>query len=102
MEYFHAAKSLGLSKGKILSKVVWKNIQPKFYSNLSSIHSQAWLVILVYEFIGGVVGIGSVYRLAYNFNDVFAIISLGIFISLLIMTVNVLIKIVIAKIIFWN
>jgi ABC-type nitrate/sulfonate/bicarbonate transport system permease component len=101
-EYIDSAKSLGLSDNKIISKVIWPNIKPKFYSNLSSLHLQLWSVILIYEFVGGIVGIGSIYRLAYIYNDLVAIFALAIFVSLILLFVNSLIKYFISKLIFWQ
>ena len=101
-EYIDSSKSLGVSKSDIFSHVIWNNIKPYFYSHISILHSQLWIVILTYEFIGGVVGIGSIYKLAYSYNDLVAIISLGIFISLLILAVNSLIKFFVSKLIFWH
>jgi len=101
-EYIHSAKSLGLSNGKILQKVIWKNIKPKVYNNISSIHTQTWIVVIIYEFIGALNGIGSLYKVAFDYNDLSAIFALGIFIALIILVVNLLIKAVVAKLIFWK
>lgn len=101
-EYIDAAKSLGVSKSKLISKVIWKNIKPKFYSHLTELHSEIWIIVIVYEFIGGTIGIGSIYKLAYIYNDFVAIIALGLFISLIIFTVNCIIKYFVSKIIFWQ
>jgi len=102
LEYIDSAKSLGVSNGKILSKVVWEHIKPKFYGNLITIQKQTWIAVIVYEFIGSTNGIGSVYRLAYDYNDLFAIISLGIFTSIIIVLVNSILKFFIAKLVFWE
>jgi ABC-type nitrate/sulfonate/bicarbonate transport system permease component len=101
-DYIYTAKSLGVSKGQILSKVIWKDLKPNVYDKLISIHTQTWVVVIVYEFVSAVNGIGSVYKLAYDYNDLAAIISLGIFISLVIVSVNSILKIVVAKLIFWK
>ncbi|MBU0475861.1 MAG: ABC transporter permease subunit [Bacteroidetes bacterium] len=101
-EYVEAAKSLGLSKGNIFSKIIWKSIKPNIYSKLIGLHTEVWIVIIIYEFIGSVNGIGSIYRLAYDYKDIFAIISLGIFISIVILTVNAILKFIISKLVFWK
>jgi ABC-type nitrate/sulfonate/bicarbonate transport system permease component len=101
-EYVNSAKSLGLSENQIISKVIWKELQPKIYKNLTSIHAEVWVVVLIYEFVGALNGMGAIYRVAFNYNDLTAIISLGVFISILIFVVNSIIKIVISKLIFWK
>ena len=101
-EYIHTAKSLGLSKGEILTKVLWKNIKPNIYNNLSAIHTQTWVVVIIYEFIGMLNGVGSIYKIAFDYNDLSAIFALGIFIALVILVVNLLIKAVVSKLIFWK
>jgi len=101
-EYIESAESLGLSNRKVLSKVFWKSIKPNFYGKLVKIHTQAWLFVIVYEFIGAVNGVGTIYRLAYDYNDFFAIISLGIFIAILILIINSILNFVISKLVFWE
>ncbi len=101
-EYINTAKSLGLSKGDILSKVIWKNIKPTIYNNLTVIHTQTWVVVIVYEFVGMLNGVGSIYKIAFDYNDLSAIFALGIFIAVVILIVNLLIKIVVSKLIFWK
>lgn len=101
-EYVEAAKSLGLPKGKIFSKIIWKGIEPNIYGKLIRLHTEAWIVIIIYEFIGSVNGIGSIYRLAFDYKDIFAIISLGIFISIIILLVNTILKFIISKLVFWK
>jgi ABC-type nitrate/sulfonate/bicarbonate transport system permease component len=101
-EYVIAAKSLGLSSNQIFSQVIWKSLKPNVYGKLVSIHTGAWVVVIIYEFIGSTNGVGAIYRLAFDYNDLLSIISLGIFISLVILLVNSLIKIVVSKLIFWK
>ncbi|MCF6269246.1 MAG: hypothetical protein L3J41_06030 [Melioribacteraceae bacterium] len=101
-EYILAAKSLGLSKSQILSQIIWKSLKPKVYNNLVPLHTKLWGAVLIYEFIGASIGIGTIYRLAFNYNDLLAIISLGIFISIVILLFNSILKFVVSKLIFWK
>lgn len=101
-EYILTAKSLGLSKNKIFTQVIWKSLKPKIYFKLTSLHVQLWAVVLIYEFVGSSIGMGSIYRLAFNYNDILAILSLGIFISLVIFVINSILNIVVSKLIFWK
>jgi ABC-type nitrate/sulfonate/bicarbonate transport system permease component len=101
-EYVETAKSLGLSNGEVISKVIWKSLKPKVYGNLVKIHNQLWIAVIIYEFIGAVNGIGSVYKITFEYNDLFAIISLGIFISLVVLLLNFILKFVVSKLVFWK
>ena len=101
-EYVQSAKSLGLSDNQIFPKVIWKSLMPKVYNNLIPVHTHLWIAVLIYEFVGSSIGMGAIYRLAFTYNDLLAIISLGIFISLVILIVNSILKIVISKLIFWK
>jgi len=101
-EYVLNAQSLGLSKSQVLTKVIWKDIKPNIYKELITIHTQTWVVVIIYEFISAVNGVGSIYKLAFDYNDLAAIISLGIFLALVILIVNSLLKMVISKLVFWK
>lgn len=101
-EYVLTAKSLGLSSNEIYGKVIWKDIQPSIFSKLTKLHISLWTIILIYEFVGQNEGIGSLYFLAYSYNDIAAIVALGILISLLILIGNMVIKFLYKKIFFWE
>jgi ABC-type nitrate/sulfonate/bicarbonate transport system permease component len=101
-EYILAIKSLGVSENKIYSKVIWKTLQPHYYGKLHYVHLQLWIAVLIYEFISASIGVGAVYRTAFEFNDLSAVIALGIFISLIIWAVNSILKFAISKFIFWE
>jgi len=101
-EYVLSAKSLGLQNNQIFSQVIWKSLKPKVYNSLTRVHTQLWVAVLIYEFVGASIGMGTIYRLAFSYNDLLAIISLGIFISLVILVVNSILKIVVSKLIFWE
>lgn len=101
-EYVLSVKSLGLSSNEIYGKVIWKDLQPSVFNRLTKLHISLWMVILIYEFVGQNEGIGSLYFTAYSYNDIAAIIALGILISLLILIGNMIIKFLYKKIFFWE
>ncbi len=101
-EYVLTAKSLGLNSNEIYSKVIWKDLQPKIFSGLTKLHVSLWMIILIYEFVGQNEGVGSLYFEAYSYNDIAAVIALGVFISLLILVGNMIIKFLYQKIFFWE
>ncbi|NOX64366.1 MAG: ABC transporter permease subunit [Chlorobi bacterium] len=101
-EYVLAARSLGLNKDEIYSKIIWKELQPKIFGGLLKLHVSLWMIVLIYEFVGQTEGVGALYFSAYQYNDIGAIIALGILISLLILIGNMLIKYLNNKIFFWE
>lgn len=101
-EYVLSAKSFGLLNNQIYSDVIWKSLRPKVYNNLTLIHTQLWAAILIYEFVGSSLGMGTIYRLAFSYNDLLAIISLGIFIVLVILIFNSIFNLVVSKLVFWK
>jgi ABC-type nitrate/sulfonate/bicarbonate transport system permease component len=101
-EYVLAARSLGLDKDEIYSKIIWKELQPKVFGGLLKIHLSLWMIVLVYEFVSQTEGVGAVYFSAFQYDDVGAVIALGILISLLILLGNMLIKFLNNKIFFWE
>jgi len=101
-EYVLTAKSLGLSSNEIYGKVIWKDIQPSIFSGLTKLHVSLWMIILIYEFVGQNEGVGSLYFAAYSYNDIAAVMALGILISLLILIGNLIIKYLYQKIFFWE
>ncbi len=101
-EYVLAAKSLGLNKDEIYNRVIWKELQPRIFGRLLKLHVNLWMIVLIYEFIGQTEEVGAIYFSAYRYNDIGAIIALGILISLLVILGNVLIKFLNNKIFFWE
>lgn len=101
-EYVLAARSLGLNKDEIYSRVIWKELQPRIFDGLLKLHVNLWMIVLIYEFIGQTEGVGALYFSAYQYNDIGAIFALGILISLLILIGNILIKYLNNKLFFWE
>jgi len=101
-EHILTAKSLGLNGHELYEKVIWKELQPRIFNKLNNIHVSLWMIILIYEFISQTEGVGSLYFSAYSYNDIGAIFALGIFISLLILIGNLIIKFLFRKIYFWE
>ena len=101
-EFILTAKTLGLEINEIYKKIIWKEIQPKVFDCLIKAHIWLWIIVLVYEFIGGMEGLGSVYHIAFTYNDIAGIIALGLLSSLLILLGNWIINYLRSKIIFWE
>lgn len=101
-EYVDAAKSLGISESKIHSEVIWKSIQPEIFDSLFRLHYYVWVLVLLFEFIGGSEGFGVIYRSLLTFQDLAALFALAILISLLIWLGKFLISFFQKKLIYWE
>ncbi len=99
--YVDTSLSYNISKGK-LAHIIWKDAQPKVYSNLKRVHYYLWALIMIFEFIGTFNGVGSVYYFAHNYNDYAAFFSLAILIAILIWIGDSLIILLKNKLINWE
>lgn len=91
-EYVLVARNLDLPQSKIYKNVIWKSIQPKVFNSLKRTHFYMWVLILIYEFIGGRNGFGGIYNLALSYNDLAALFAMAILISVLIWLGKIIIK----------
>ncbi len=101
-EYIESAKSLGIYESKIYSEVIWKSIQPEIFESLFRLHYYIWVLVLLFEFVGGSDGFGLIYRSLLTFQDLAALFSLAILISLLIWLGKFLIRFFQKKLIYWE
>lgn len=99
--YVDSALSYKVSESK-LSKIIWKDSQPKIYSNLNRIHYYVWTLVMIFEYIGTFNGVGSVYYNAHNYNDYAAFFSLAVLIAFLIWIGDSLIILIKNKLIDWE
>lgn len=101
-EYLDSGRSLGLTGKELHKNVTWKYSLPFIFNELHRLHYYLWVLILIYEFIGSSNGFGGVYNLALSYNDLSAIIMLGIIIALLIWLGNSIIDFIEKKLVFWK
>jgi len=101
-EYIDSANSLGMTKSKIYKNIIYRSVLPSIFIKFKDLHFALWTVILVYEFIGGFSGIGSIYKSTFNYGDVAGIYALAIFISLLVFIGNMVISFINEKVIYWE
>lgn len=100
--YKDAAMSLLIVEKELHKKVVWKHTQPTIFSEMNRLHYYLWVLILIYEFIGGVNGFGSIYIYALDYQDFSAIVMLGIVVALLIWLGNSIIDYFHSRLVFWK
>jgi len=87
---------------KMFSETYWKSILPKLFQHLYRIQIYLWTLILIYEFISESIDVGLVYKNALSYNDLGAIISISIFMSIVVWLSNIILKYVEKKMIYWE
>lgn len=87
---------------RIFSEVYWKSIFPKLYSYLYELQVYLWILILIYEFVSETRGVGFVYKLAFNYNDIGGLFSISIIMSIVLLLCNLFIKNFEKKKIYWS
>ncbi len=101
-EYLDSAKSLNIPNSKIYSEIIWKSIQPDVFNSIFKLHVYIWVLVLVFEFIGGRDGFGLIYRTVFAYNDLAALFALAVLISILIWFGKVLIRLFQNRLIYWE
>lgn len=101
-EFIIAAKGLSADSSKIYRDVYWNSIKPAVFKSLFTAHYYVWTLILVYEFITGFHGLGSIYNLLLSYNDLAGLFALAIINSFLIWIGTVLIGLIKDKLIYWE
>jgi ABC-type nitrate/sulfonate/bicarbonate transport system permease component len=91
-EYILVAKNLGLTPKEISGQVYWKSVQPQFLKYFEKVHILLWSILLAFEFIGNVNGLGKVFQEASADSNLTAIIIFGIIISVFILFGNLIIE----------
>jgi ABC-type nitrate/sulfonate/bicarbonate transport system permease component len=85
-EYVDAVVSLGAGKNFVFDKVSWKFIEPALAESLPDLHFHLWSILIVFEFIKGGSGLGSILRTVVLYRDI-----AGLFVSILIISLLILI-----------
>ncbi len=101
-EYIDAAVSLGMDEKVVAKQVIWKAIQPKMLKHLNLLHFQMWSVLIAFEFIKAGYGLGNIFRIALNYNDLSAIFTISIIIGIVIFLGSQLIKYIKDKFFHWS
>lgn len=101
-EYLLIGNNLELTDNQIYSKIVWKSLLPSLTKSLLRLHYYMWIIVMIYEFIGGISGFGGVYKLALNYSDFTALFTIAIVISVLILIGDFIIKYITNKLVFWD
>jgi ABC-type nitrate/sulfonate/bicarbonate transport system permease component len=101
-EYIDAAESLGMSGKLLIKEVKWKAIQPEIMKHIFYLHFYTWTLLLVFEFIKGGYGLGSIFKSAHEFKDISALFSVIIITGLTVYLGNSVLKYLRNKFFFWS
>ncbi|MHB8337507.1 MAG: ABC transporter permease [Ignavibacteriaceae bacterium] len=101
-EYIDAATSLGAGKNELSKNVIWKAVQPSLLNYIFELHYLAWLLLIVFEFMKGGYGLGSIYRDALRYKDLSALFSISIITGITIFAGFYLLKYFKNKFIHWS
>ncbi len=100
--YILVAGNLGVPENRVYSEVIWKELQPGVFSALGRMHYFAWILVLIFEYIGNYAGLGHVYNAALTYNDFAGLFSIAIYASLLILLGDFLVKYAKKRLIYWD
>lgn len=101
-EYISSAKSLGMEKDEILSKVIFKSVQPELFSVYRKNHFIIWAWVLVYEYICLTDGVGAIFHNALEYNDLSLILLLSLLLIVLFYFMEFVLIKVEKKFFFWK
>ncbi|MGD1005868.1 MAG: ABC transporter permease subunit [Ignavibacteriaceae bacterium] len=101
-EYISSAVSLGVGESVIAKKVIWKSIQPAIIKYLIVLQFNIWSVLIAFEFIKGGYGLGRIYRLALDYNDLSVLFTISIIVGITIYLGTQLIKYFKNKFYHWS
>jgi len=101
-EYIDSMRSLGASEKFIAKKVIWKSIEPALFNHLIELNFYLWTVLVIFEYIKGTHGLGSVLRLTIQFSDLSAFFTSLIIIGVTIFFFVLLINLIKRKYFFWE
>ncbi len=101
-EYIEAAESLGAGKSVIAKKVIWKAVEPELFNHLLELHFYVWSLLLVFEYIKGGHGLGTIFRVALTYKDLSALFTTALITGIVIFAGTKLIKYFRNKYFHWS
>jgi ABC-type nitrate/sulfonate/bicarbonate transport system permease component len=100
-EYLDATQSLNITNNK-KTNIVWKSVQPDLFVSIQFSHYTLWSLLIIYEYINGTEGIGSILRLAIKYNDFSIVVLLIIIIAISLWLSTLLLDLIKDKFFFWE
>ncbi len=101
-DYLIFGKSLGLKDEEIFSKIVWNAIRPGILKSAKRFNFYLWVLVLLFEFIANVEGLGKVYHQMLTYRDLSGLISVALIMAVTLYATNKLIEFIIEKSVTWK
>jgi NitT/TauT family transport system permease protein len=101
-EYILVGKNLGQTDSEIYEKICWRSAQPMVIKDLVEIHLRLWGLVLLFEYITNIYGLGHVIRSIIDYKDFTALFNIFILVSILIWIGDSFIRFIRTKFIFWE
>lgn len=95
-------KSFGADEVFINKHIVWNEVKPAVFGNLTQLHLQLWALILVFEFISKGYGLGSLLNQTLVYNDLSAFFLVIAIISVVILAGRYFMTYIESRFIFWS
>ncbi len=101
-DYIVFAAGLGVKENTIVSKILWNSAKDAMLRFLKRVNFYIWVVVLIFEYIANVEGIGHVYNRMLAYRDLAGLIAAAIIISVIIYGASKLIDYLYSKLIHWE
>jgi ABC-type nitrate/sulfonate/bicarbonate transport system permease component len=101
-EFSDAAASLGADNDFLSRNIIWKSIEPSIAGYLPGVHIYLWSVLLVFEFIDGERGMGSILYKALLYRDLSSLFSSTIIIAFIILSGEIVLNLMKNKFFSWS
>lgn len=101
-EYMDSLIPLGVKPEKLFRDVVWKCAEPGLIRSTRELNYVVWTLVLFFEYIKGVHGIGYIFRMSLEYRDTSGLYILTFLSGLAIFLGTILIKLIQKKLIRWE
>ncbi len=100
--YITSFRAFGADDNFIRKHILWYDVKPRIFKNLSRFHLHLWGLILVFEFISNGYGLGEILSRALLFHDLSALFLVTAIIAFITGTGQIFLQEVEDKFIFWS
>lgn len=101
-EYILSGVSLGLKWKEVVSKVIMKSVQPGLFKSILKLHINLWTMLIALEFFKEGLGIGSVFKMTVDYNDLKGFLFVSALLVVVILFGSVSIRYIQKKFYFWE
>lgn len=101
-EYILSAQSMGLNNSTIVSKVLIKSIKPIISGNIIKLHVNLWTMLVALEFFKEGLGIGSVFKMTLDLNDLNSFLIISTLLVIIILAGSLSLRYIHKKFFFWE